>query len=88
MSFTGQVQNGAVVLDEPVKLPDGTAVEVDVRPVGNRGGGRATQATAGECGLCYEGTVLVHRGTNTPSDWQLETERDERMGQLSQGLPR
>ena len=31
MSFTGHVQNGVVVFDEPVTLPEGTAVEVAVR---------------------------------------------------------
>ena len=29
MSFTGHVQNGVVVFDEPVTLPDGTAVKVE-----------------------------------------------------------
>jgi len=33
MSFTGHVQNGVVVFDEPVTLPEGTAVEVAVREV-------------------------------------------------------
>ena len=31
MSFTGHVQNGVVVFDEPVTLPEGTVVEVAVR---------------------------------------------------------
>jgi len=31
MSFTGRVQNGLVVFDEPVPLPDGTAVKVEVQ---------------------------------------------------------
>ncbi len=30
MTFTGHVQNGAVVLSGPLPLPDGTAVEVRV----------------------------------------------------------
>jgi hypothetical protein len=33
MTLRGHVKNGAVVLDEPVGLPDGTDVEVEVRPV-------------------------------------------------------
>jgi hypothetical protein len=31
MTVRGHIKNGTVVLDEPVKLPDGTSVEVDVR---------------------------------------------------------
>ncbi len=31
MSFTGHVQNGVVVFDEQVTLPDGTEVDVAVR---------------------------------------------------------
>jgi predicted DNA-binding antitoxin AbrB/MazE fold protein len=31
MSFTGHVQNGVIVLDDPVTLPEGTEVEVAVR---------------------------------------------------------
>lgn len=31
MSLTGHVQNGVVVFDQPVTLPDGTLVEVAVR---------------------------------------------------------
>lgn len=33
MTMRGHIKNGSVVLDEPVKLPDGTSVEVDVRAV-------------------------------------------------------
>ena len=33
MTMRGHIRNGTVVLDEPVKLPDGTSVEVDVRTV-------------------------------------------------------
>ena len=31
MTYQGHVENGAVVLDTPVNLPDGTKVEVAVR---------------------------------------------------------
>ncbi|HTU20011.1 MAG TPA: hypothetical protein VMG10_18245 [Gemmataceae bacterium] len=30
MSFLGHVKNGVVVFDEPVTLPEGTAVQVEV----------------------------------------------------------
>lgn len=87
MSFTGHVKNGVVVFDEPVTLPEGTAVQVEACRPERCGDDRIIHATAGESGLCYEGNVLVHRGTCTPKKSQLEAERDERMEQLSQGLP-
>jgi hypothetical protein len=31
MSFSGHIQNGVVVFDQPIALPEGTAVEVAVR---------------------------------------------------------
>jgi len=31
MSLMGHIQNGVVVFDEPVTLPEGTEVEVEVR---------------------------------------------------------
>ena len=88
MSFSGHVQNGVVVFDEAVQLPEGTVVQVAVRPVEYRGGAAIDPARAGESGLCYEGNVLVHRGNCAPRNGHLEAERDERMDQLSQGLPR
>ena len=33
MTMRGHIKNGTVVLDEPVKLPDGMGVEVEVRPM-------------------------------------------------------
>jgi len=30
MAYRGRVKNGVVVLDEPIELPDGTEVKVDV----------------------------------------------------------
>ena len=53
----------------------------------NRGDEWIIKATPKESGLCYEGSVLVHRGTNTAEKCQPGAERDERMEQLSQGLP-
>jgi hypothetical protein len=39
MTLRGHVKNGTVVLNEPVGLPDGTDVEVEVRPVEEAGEG-------------------------------------------------
>ena len=38
MSYRGHIENGAVVLDEPVDIPDGTVVSLEVleRPPGER----------------------------------------------------
>ncbi|HSU65780.1 MAG TPA: hypothetical protein VLJ39_02810 [Tepidisphaeraceae bacterium] len=33
MTLRGHIKDGAVVLDEPVSLPDGTDIEVEVRPL-------------------------------------------------------
>jgi len=30
MTYTGHVENGAIVLDEPVALPDGAAVKIEL----------------------------------------------------------
>jgi hypothetical protein len=30
MTYSGRIQNGAVVLDEPLQVPDGTEVRVEV----------------------------------------------------------
>jgi predicted DNA-binding antitoxin AbrB/MazE fold protein len=87
MSFIGHVQNGVVVFDEPITLQEGTEVEVAVRRPQNRGDETIIKSVAAESGLCYEGNVLVHRGTCTTKNRPLEAERDERMEQLSQGLP-
>ena len=32
MTYRGHIKNGVAVLDTPVKLPDGTPVQVDVEP--------------------------------------------------------
>jgi hypothetical protein len=40
MTLRGHIKNGAVVLDEPVTLPDGTGVEVDLRQVSEAAEGR------------------------------------------------
>jgi bifunctional DNA-binding transcriptional regulator/antitoxin component of YhaV-PrlF toxin-antitoxin module len=46
------------------------------------------QAAKGERGLCLEGNVLVHRGVSrTPGVDALAEVRDERLEQLSEGLP-
>ena len=36
MTYRGYVKHGQVQLDEPVQLPDGTAVSVELTPQGGR----------------------------------------------------
>jgi hypothetical protein len=33
MTYKGHIKNGAIVLDQPVELPDGAEVNVDLAPV-------------------------------------------------------
>ena len=33
MTYRGRIRNGSVVLDEPVQLPEGAEVSVDLTPV-------------------------------------------------------
>jgi len=35
MTLRGHIRNGTLVFDEPPALPEGAAVEVDLRPVGH-----------------------------------------------------
>ena len=54
----------------------------------NRGDEWVIKPANAATGLCYEGNVLVHRGSakrSTADD--LATVRDERFEQLSEGLP-
>lgn len=39
MTLRGHIQNGAVVLDKPVTLPDGTDIEIELRPVSDADAG-------------------------------------------------
>lgn len=53
----------------------------------NRGGAWIF-SIVGTAGLCYENGVLVHRGVCTESiEDAIEKEREERMNELSKGIP-
>ncbi len=51
MTYRGHIQNGTVVLDELVPLPEGTLVEVDVRAPAAR---TLLERFAGLVGACPE----------------------------------
>lgn len=40
MTFRGHIHKGTIVLEPPTDLPDGTEVEVEVKPVSHRPVGR------------------------------------------------
>ncbi len=42
MSFAGHVNNGVVIFDTPVSLPDGTQVKVEIVDAATAAGGPAT----------------------------------------------
>jgi hypothetical protein len=45
MSLEGHVENGVVVFDQPVSLPDGTPVRVEVIPAARSDGQRTPERT-------------------------------------------
>lgn len=47
MTFRGTIQNGRVVLDEALSLPDGTRVQIFKVPAARRGKGSAKRASTG-----------------------------------------
>lgn len=51
MTIEGTLNNGTIVLDSPLGLPEGTRVEVSVRPLGE------TKPTLAERLLKHAGTV-------------------------------
>ena len=55
----------------------------------NRGGEWIIKAAKSVTGLCLEGNVLVHRGVSSkPMAEALASFREERLEELSKGLPK
>lgn len=77
---------GRIVLDQELQKQLGVQPGDDV-VVEPRGTELVIKAANGKSGLCREGNVLVHRGTCV-SDTALAADRDERMDQLAEGLPK
>ncbi len=76
MSFTGHVQNGVVVFDPPVTLPEGTAVEVAVREIpGPEANPRPT--------IWDRLKDVVGKAEGLPTDASVKTDH-----YLTHGLPR
>jgi formylmethanofuran dehydrogenase subunit D len=79
-------REGRIALDHEVQQQLGVQPgdEVVLEP---RGAEVVIKAAHGKTGLCYEGNVLVHRGTCVRKTNPLADNREERMDQLGQGLP-
>jgi len=79
-------QDGRIALDKDIQQQLGVhpGDEVVLEP---RGRELIIKAANGTTGLCYEGNVLVHRDACPPGSDALREDRDERMRQLTQGLP-
>ncbi len=64
MTYRGRVRNGVVILDDPVSLPEGAEVWVDLRTVLADGGPtKPREPTLGEKLLKYAGCI-----TDLPPD--------------------
>jgi len=58
MTYRGRIQNGTLVLDDRPDLPDGTEVQVDIRPTnGVRRKRRPRKPTVGKALLELAGSV-------------------------------
>ena len=57
MTLRGRVEHGTLVLSNPVGLPDGTDVEVEVRPVAGATQAGLNEPTWGEVFADVAGTV-------------------------------
>jgi bifunctional DNA-binding transcriptional regulator/antitoxin component of YhaV-PrlF toxin-antitoxin module len=80
-------REGRIVLDQELQKQLGVQPGDDV-VVEPRGAELVIKAVNGKTGLCHEGNVLVHRGTCVTQNDDLAADRDDRMAQLCQGLPR
>lgn len=80
-------RDGRITLGQDVQAQLGVQPGDDVL-VENRGNEIVIKAANGKTGLGYEGNVLVHRGTCVREGNALADDRDERMQQLTQGLPK
>jgi hypothetical protein len=67
MSFEGHIQDGVVVFDEPIELPDGTPVRVEV--VGPRVGENSNEPQPGHFLKHYQKVIGVI--TELPPDAAL-----------------
>ena len=66
MEIQGRIQNGVIVLDDPVSLPEGVAVTVLIPALDTSG---ASQLLETEI-VCESGKLPYVRGGN-PGTWQL-----------------
>ena len=73
MTMTGRISRGNIELSEPVKLPEGTQVRVDVVPIdSNFWKGKSVEELAAE-----QGVLPIHRLEDLAIDWPEEDSLDE-----------
>ena len=73
MTYAGRIKNGVAVLDEPVKLPDGTCVRVEIEPVDSDfWRGKSVEELARE-----QGVRPVERIEDLAIDWPEEDSVDQ-----------
>lgn len=78
-----------------IELPQDVRTQLGVNPgdeleLEQRAGEWVIRSSRADSGLCWEGNVLVHKGRSTAAatiDEVLDEVRNERFGQLSEGLP-
>jgi bifunctional DNA-binding transcriptional regulator/antitoxin component of YhaV-PrlF toxin-antitoxin module len=78
-----------------IQLPENLQAQLGVKPgdevvIEERGGEWVIKSAHAESGLGWEGNVLVHRGTTATGatiEQLIDEIREERFGQLADGLP-
>jgi hypothetical protein len=63
MTYRGHIENGAIVLDEPVTLPDGSEVRVELAALQEAGDGEDVPTLAERL------SRVIGRAECLPADW-------------------
>ena len=63
MAYKGHVENGAVVLDEPINLPEGAVVRIELAALGGAGDAEAIPTLAERL------ASVIGKAEGLPADW-------------------
>ncbi len=63
MTYKGHVRNGAIVLDEPINLPEGAAVSFEIAMVEDAGDDQETPTLAERL------ASVIGKAEGLPADW-------------------
>jgi hypothetical protein len=69
MTWKGHVKNGAIVLDEPVRLPDGITVRIEVDEK------KSTTEENALPSLAESLASVIGKAENLPADWSENHDR-------------